>query len=251
MMIFVSHRGFCQGIPENSMFGFQKSIDLQMNFIELDVQLSKDHRLVVFHDTSLSRIFNIDRLVGEMTLDELKKLSSDASPHKIMLLSEVMQFLQDHSHRTIKLMIDLKGVNSARVTCDIIKSYGFQNRCMFSGRCVTELAVAHQILPEVPLCLNITKCKEFTLEDLHRTSDPTAFPLPFSMFSLKSDFIQDASFINKCHTLGAKALAWNFKDKDYPLQLQIALYGMGLDGILFDDPLNIPKIRKNLSIHAH
>lgn len=242
-MIFISHRGFCQEIPENSLLGFQKSLDLNMNFIELDVQLTQDQKLVVFHDPSLSRIYGVDSLVNEMKYGDLIKFSTKFGHQHISMLSEIIDFMQTHPNSITKLMIELKGENSAQPTCEIIQSYGFQENCVFSGRHLTELTHAHELLPEIPICLNITKCKEFNLNDLLKSGTPDTFPIPFAMFSLKSDFITNPEFIRQCHNLGVKALSWNFKDKVRPFQLQKELFSWGLDGILFDNPQNVAHLR--------
>ncbi|WP_371804866.1 glycerophosphodiester phosphodiesterase [Candidatus Lokiarchaeum ossiferum] len=242
-MISISHRGFCQGIPENSLLGIQKSLDLRMNFIEIDVQLTQDQKLVVFHDTSLSRIYGVDSLIGETKYEDLKEYSTKIGLQNISLLSEIIAYMQVHSNSITKLMIELKGMNSARPTCEIIKKYGFQKHCVFSGRYLSELILAHKLLPKIPICLNITKCKEFTLEDLLNSTSAKSFPIPFTMFSLKSDLITNEEFIQKCHSLGVKAFAWNFKDKLEPLQLQKELCAWGLDGILFDNPQNLLQFR--------
>ena len=56
-----SHRGLHDNIiPENSMPAFEKSIELGIN-IELDVQLTKDNKLIVFHDSNLKRLTNVDK----------------------------------------------------------------------------------------------------------------------------------------------------------------------------------------------
>ena len=44
-MLYISHRGFRVGVIENTFQAFQYSIDLKMDYIELDVQLSSDGHL--------------------------------------------------------------------------------------------------------------------------------------------------------------------------------------------------------------
>ena len=56
-----AHRGLYDnlwGIPENSMTAFQMAIEKHYG-IELDIHLTKDHHLVVFHDDSLWRMCHI------------------------------------------------------------------------------------------------------------------------------------------------------------------------------------------------
>lgn len=70
-----AHRGLHGGgAQENSIEAFEKACRAGWG-IELDVQLSKDGAVVVFHDDDLKRMTGDARRVDEVPLDELKKLS--------------------------------------------------------------------------------------------------------------------------------------------------------------------------------
>ena len=49
------HRGYSGKYPENTLLAFQKAIEAGADGIELDVQFSKDGKLVVIHDETLDR----------------------------------------------------------------------------------------------------------------------------------------------------------------------------------------------------
>ena len=66
-----AHRGLfsdARAIPENSMKAFQEAVRQHVG-IELDVHLTKDEKVVVFHDDTLTRMCQIDALIEE-TLPE-------------------------------------------------------------------------------------------------------------------------------------------------------------------------------------
>ena len=68
-----AHRGLHDGnqtVAENGLPAFQKAIDAGYG-IELDVQLSRDGVLMVFHDESLKRVCGVDRPLRELTREEL------------------------------------------------------------------------------------------------------------------------------------------------------------------------------------
>ena len=70
-----AHRGLWDlslGIPENSMPAFQRAVE-KGYAIELDVHLTKDHQLVVFHDDTLDRVCGVHARVDEKSFDELEK----------------------------------------------------------------------------------------------------------------------------------------------------------------------------------
>ena len=56
-MLHIAYRGFRVGVVENTFQAFQRSIDLKMDYIKLDVQLSSDRYHFVLHDDNLERIF--------------------------------------------------------------------------------------------------------------------------------------------------------------------------------------------------
>ena len=66
-----AHRGLHGGgVPENSMAAFRRAVEAGYG-IELDVHLSRDGEVVVFHDETLVRMTGCERRLAELTLDEL------------------------------------------------------------------------------------------------------------------------------------------------------------------------------------
>ena len=87
------HRGYHDDvIPENSIPAFEKSAELGLG-VELDVQPTKDGKIVVFHDINVKRMCGIDRILSEMTFDELSALRLKDTDEKIPLFSEVLKTL--------------------------------------------------------------------------------------------------------------------------------------------------------------
>ena len=87
-----AHRGLFdpgEGIPENSMPAFERAV-LCGYPIELDVQVTKDNKIVVFHDYTLGRMCGIDLPLETKTYEELQKLSLQNTGEKIPLFSDVL-----------------------------------------------------------------------------------------------------------------------------------------------------------------
>ena len=102
-----AHRGLWnKQLPENSLaaFAFAKSKGYG---IELDVQLSRDGKVVVFHDESLERMCGIEGKVSDFTAEELKSFSLLGTEHKIPLLSEVLELIGGR----VSILIEIKGGN--------------------------------------------------------------------------------------------------------------------------------------------
>ena len=110
----VAHRGIHDNktVPENSLPAFNAAAEAGCG-IELDVQFTKDRQLVVFHDDNLSRMCGDDRLVIDVTYDELSKMRLLDSDEKIPLLSEVLETVGGR----VPLLIEMK--NERRVVWEL------------------------------------------------------------------------------------------------------------------------------------
>ena len=84
-----AHRGLHnrdKSVPENSLEAFELAAQAGYG-MELDVQLSKDGQVVVFHDDTLERVCGVNARVDELSYEELKKLRLCGTEHTIPLFS--------------------------------------------------------------------------------------------------------------------------------------------------------------------
>lgn len=91
----IAHRGYHnnkKGIPENSVLAFKKAIDNKY-LIELDVRLTKDKKLVVFHDDNLKRVCGVNKRVKDLTYRELLKYNLFDTTLKVPLFSDVIKLV--------------------------------------------------------------------------------------------------------------------------------------------------------------
>lgn len=91
----IAHRGYHnnkKGIPENSVLAFKKAIDNKY-LIELDVRLTKDKKLVVFHDGNLKRVCGVNKRVKDLTYRELLKYNLFDTTLKVPLFSDVIKIV--------------------------------------------------------------------------------------------------------------------------------------------------------------
>lgn len=86
------HRGFYDNkeIAENSMKAFKKCINKGYG-IELDVQLTNDKQVVVFHDDNLERMCNSSLIIKETTYEDLLKFNLLNTMDKIPLFEDVLK----------------------------------------------------------------------------------------------------------------------------------------------------------------
>lgn len=110
-----AHRGCSQMYPENTLLSFAKAIQIDgLAGIELDIQLTKDERIVVIHDEKVDRTTDGHGYVKDFTYDELKRLSIDAGNGKIERIpsiEEVLDLLEEKMNGDFLLNIELKNNN--------------------------------------------------------------------------------------------------------------------------------------------
>lgn len=110
---FIAHRGANQVAPENTMVAFEEAYRLGMRWIELDVQLSKDGKLFIFHDINAKRLTNIDVNISDCTWSCIQKfkiinnLSTDKKSLGIASLKEYLTWMsiKPGLHTNIELKI--------------------------------------------------------------------------------------------------------------------------------------------------
>lgn len=122
--IKISHRGLYnnEDIPENSLKAFKKSIENNVA-IELDVQLSKDNEVVVFHDYNLERMTGANKDVNELNYIDILDLKLLNTKEYIPTLKEVLELVDGK----VPVLIEVKNEDKVGVleseVYNIIKTY--------------------------------------------------------------------------------------------------------------------------------
>ena len=122
-----AHRGLHKKdktVPENSLAAFERASSYGYG-MELDVQLSKDGQVVVFHDDTLNRVCGVDSRVDEKTYDELSKISLCGTTQTIPLFSEVLKTVRGRG----PLIVELKNGKRNEELCE--KTYALLEK--YSG----------------------------------------------------------------------------------------------------------------------
>lgn len=99
--------------PENSMAAIEDAV-LRGFAVETDVRLSKDDRLVVFHDDSLARMTGDPRAVRECAVGELRRLRLSGGNERIPLLSELLKTVGGKTPLLIEIK-NMPGVKAKKI----------------------------------------------------------------------------------------------------------------------------------------
>ena len=106
----VAHRGATGYAPENTIAAFDLAVEMDADYIEIDVQRSKDGELVLIHDTTVNRTTDGKGNVGDLTIEQLRSLDAGSwkgeqfSGEQIPTFEEIL----DRYHGEIGILIELK-----------------------------------------------------------------------------------------------------------------------------------------------
>lgn len=120
-----AHRGLhsqTPGTPENSLAAFCEAVASGYG-VELDIRLSRDGQVVVFHDERLTRLCDDGRAVADLDYSELRKLQLDGTEEHIPLFSEVLAVIGGK----VPLIVELKTCRErdklAALTAELLDGY--------------------------------------------------------------------------------------------------------------------------------
>jgi len=106
----VAHRGGAQLAPENTLAAFRNALTLHVNAIELDVHISRDGHLVVFHDDVVDKRTNGSGRLYDLDFAYLRSLDAAARfpngwsvPQQIPTLREVLELAKGNTHVYIEV----------------------------------------------------------------------------------------------------------------------------------------------------
>lgn len=120
-----AHRGLHtpdKSIPENSLPAFEAAAKYGYG-VELDVHITKDGKLIVFHDDEIPRACGVQGRVSELSWGMLSHLRLFGTEYRIPLLSEVLGLIGGR----VPVIVELKRGGNKRELCEktyaLLKDY--------------------------------------------------------------------------------------------------------------------------------
>ncbi|MEU4833463.1 glycerophosphodiester phosphodiesterase family protein [Streptosporangium sp. NPDC023615] len=215
----VAHRGASAYAPENTMAAFELAYEQGAGMIELDVQETRDHRLVLMHDTTLTRTTDAERVfpgrapwrVGDLTLAEIRMLEAgswfgaDHEGEPVPTLGEVLRAM---GGGRIGLLLEIKAPRlypgiEARVADELRRhpSWLVPGRLAVQSFDWNSMRVFHRAMPRVAIGLLGTPAVA-ELPGLARFADQINPPY--------GDVTPE--YVGRVHRHGMKVLTWTVDD---------------------------------------
>lgn len=115
--MLIGHRGATGYVPEHSMRGYQLALDKGADYIELDLQLTKDNKLLCMHDSTLDRTTTGSGSIRDMTLRDIQTSYKLKEGDAIPSLEDVLEkFGKD-----VKYYIETKRPFDANLDAELLK----------------------------------------------------------------------------------------------------------------------------------
>ena len=273
----VGHRGACAYAPENTLASYRLAIQQGADYVEQDLQITRDGVLVCCHDTVLNRVTNVadvfpDRFteklvkgkkekqwpIHDFTLKELKQLDFGSSfdakfkGEKIPTWQEAIEEIKGKAG----LCPETKspdyygklGFDMETLVMAVLKKNGLENPRgnsatpvliqSFSKPSLKKLVAQHQ--PKWPLLWLTGPNSEWTPAIFDEASQLVAVLGP-------SKVDVNAAFVEQAHARGLKVVSFTFRSADvkgYPgvkEEMHHYLYDLDVDGMFTDNPDQFPR----------
>ncbi|MCE0740672.1 glycerophosphodiester phosphodiesterase [Bacillus inaquosorum] len=152
-----AHRGASGQFPENTMLAFEKGIEAGAHGIELDVQLTKDGRIVVIHDERLDRTTSLKGFVKDTAYDVIKTANAAANHNqmdndiKVPLLEDVLSWAEK---KNFLINIELKNSviryeGMEEKVLKAVKRFNIEERIILSTFNHESLALCARLAPHI------------------------------------------------------------------------------------------------------
>ncbi len=234
-MKIIAHRGASKYAPENTISSFRKAIDLGCDGIELDVHLTLDNKLVVYHDYSLGRTSSGEGFIKDLTLEYIKEqdagswFSTKFAEEKIPTLEEVLDVIP----KSMLLIIEIKAIamderKIGNYVVDILNKRGRIESTIISSFNHNILKDVQKISKEIKLgalmYTLLTGMENYLTNDVNYTS-----------VHLSADLINEQLIMSLLER-GIKTFVWTINDK----YIAEVFRDLSVEGII----TNIPDIFK-------
>lgn len=226
-----AHRGSSMEAPENTLFAVQLAIEQMADYVEIDVQLSKDGEVILLHDKNFKRTCNDGRSPWNMTLEEIKKLNAAAymPGHErayVPTLREVLEYCKDKVNLNIELKNNGHDDELPYKVSDLVREYNMENQCVYTS---TSLPFLEQ-MKELDEKSKIGYILSTAYGDFSQNERVDFFSISSSLLNEKN--------ITQIHETGREIHAWTVNTKT---EIERMKY-LHVDNIITDYPVLVREI---------
>jgi glycerophosphoryl diester phosphodiesterase len=241
-----AHRGGAALAPENTLPAFDGAARLGIVAFELDVRLTRDGEVVVFHDEGTSRITGVGGTIEERSLEEVRALDAGftfspdgGATHpwrgRGVQVPTLRELLERHPRAIVNVEAKHPAPALAAALVDVIRSCGAIERACIGSEIDEQGERIRALLPEAAHFLP-TEAATCHVLAAKSGADPASCPAGWDVADLPHRWngmtVADGDVIAWFHARGVQVHVWTVDDPDDMRELLAA----GVDGIMTDRP---------------
>ncbi|NJP39086.1 glycerophosphodiester phosphodiesterase family protein [Alkalicoccus luteus] len=163
----IAHRGASGHAPEQTMPALEKAIEMDADWLELDIQMTADDVLVAFHDDEIDRTTDGEGEIGDYTLEELKELDAgswfnEEYPDRadesfegveILTLEEIFEEFGEDENYYMETKSTYLNEDMEEPMVELIEEFGFDEagNVMIQSFHQDSLQTVHELNDSIPL----------------------------------------------------------------------------------------------------
>ncbi|TWT61391.1 glycerophosphodiester phosphodiesterase [Rubinisphaera italica] len=220
-----AHRGGAFKAPENTLAAIRQGIADGADWIEIDVQESKDGVVLVAHDNDLMKVAGSPLKIWQGTAAELQAIdigsyfSADYASERVPTLDEVLKLCKGKARLNIELKYYGHTQNLEQKVVELVESNGMENHIVIMSLKMNGIRKIQKLRPDWTVGLLTAVA----------AGDLTRSDVDFLAVSTK---LAKRDFIHTAHRKGKAVYAWTVND---PVTMS-TMIGRGVDNIITDDP---------------
>jgi glycerophosphoryl diester phosphodiesterase len=231
--MIIAHRGASADAPENTLAALELAIKQGADWVEIDVQETREGEVVVIHDSDLKKIGGSGLKVFESSLAELQSVDIGSwkdpsfSDQRIPTLQQVLALCKNRINIVIELKYYGQEARLEERVANLVEAADMQDQIAVMSLNYPAVQKMKSIRPDWSVGL----LASVTIGDITR--------LEADFFAINATFANRA-FIRNIHKRNRKVMVWTVND---PISIS-AMMSKGVDGIITDKPLLASTIRQ-------
>lgn len=229
----MAHRGLSADAPENTLYAFSDAISVGADFIELDVQQTRDGVLVVMHDSNLKRTTGVNKNIWDVDYADIQNLDAGSwfdpayANARIPTLEETLQFVDKRARLNIEIKPTKHGSDTLEQdVAELITRYQYTDACYVTSFSYSSLKKVKEVNPEIRTgyLMSVAYGQFYSLKYA-------------DAFSLNKVFVT-SQVVNAAHQQGKQIFAWTVNS----MSEVRSLCNLHVDSIITDDPVMVQNV---------
>ncbi|MCQ6530305.1 glycerophosphodiester phosphodiesterase [Bacillus mycoides] len=249
----IAHRGASAYAPEHTLEAYQLGQQLKGDYIEIDLQMTKDGHLVAMHDETLNRTTNGTGFVKDHTLDEIKQLNAGSffnkkhpnlakkefEDTKVPILEEIIETFGHNANYYIETKSPDEYPGMEEKLLEIINHYQINDKVIIQSFSEESLRKIHSLNDNIPLVQLLSYKKAVQLTD----SEIEKYKTYCIGLGMNYKYI-DAAYVKKIKNYGLEVHPFTVNnEKDMK-----KLLSWGIDGMFTNYP---DRLHSVLDLKSH